>query len=111
MSKLHTPVFRTAISGFNKTDVNMYIAKLARDFGEQKAELEEKASRTDAVLAELESANAANAALAEQLPALKAENERIKAENERMKAQLSDVSALLENALNSIKTALSDTDN
>ena len=101
MSKLHTPVFRTAISGFNKTDANMYIAKLARDFGEQKAELEEKASRTDALSAELECANAA-------VSQKNAELDAIKTENERMKAQIAQISALLENALDSVKAVLAD---
>ena len=103
MSKAQTPVFRTAISGFNKTDVNMYIAKLARDFGEQKAALEEKAAKTDDVLAELEAANAAMAAQTEQLA-------KLEAENERMRTQLSNVSLLLENALDSVKSSLSDAD-
>lgn len=113
MYKAHTPVFRTAISGFNKTDVNMYIAKLARDFGEQSEqmkneiaelkvklpELEEKAGTAERTAAELESANAAIAEKDAQLEAFKAENERIKSE-------LKEALSLINGARDSVKTIL-----
>lgn len=96
MQKQHTPVFRTAVGGFNKTDVNMYIARLARDFGEQSAALkeqlasfEEKAAMTDTVCAELEVQ---------------------KAKNELLMAQVAELTALLTKTKDSLRAVCDELD-
>ena len=55
MDKTSSPVFRTAINGFNRADVNSYIAALAADTASKLSELEEKIKKLES---ELEAANA-----------------------------------------------------
>ncbi len=55
MDKVTSPAFRTAtVGGFNKSDVNEYIAKLSRDFDEKKTELEKEIEDLKARLAKAE---------------------------------------------------------
>ncbi len=54
MDKKISPAFRTSLSGFNKADVNDYIAKLSNEFDEKNTELEKEAER---LKAELEKVN------------------------------------------------------
>ena len=91
----------------------MYIAKLARDFGEQSEqmkneiaelkiklpELEEKANTAERTATELASANAALAEKDSQLEALKAENER-------MRNELKEALSLINGARDSVKMIL-----
>lgn len=91
----------------------MYIAKLARDFGEQSEqmkaeiaelkvklpELEEKASAAEHISAELEGANAAIAQKDKKL-------EELRAENERIKTELAEALSLINGARDSVKVIL-----
>ncbi len=54
MDKKLSPAFRTSLSGFNKADVNEYIAKLSNEFDEKNTELEKE---IESLKAELEKVN------------------------------------------------------
>ena len=72
MDKTHSPAFRTSIGGFNKTDVNAYIAKLSLDFDERTSALEAEVER---LKAELDKSSALLKAASERTEADKAVND------------------------------------
>lgn len=63
MDRKYSPAFRTAINGFNRTDVNDYISRMSAEFDEKTAELEEKIKKLKSKLREAEElAESANSA-------------------------------------------------
>ena len=105
MDNSTTPVFKTAVSGFNKSDVNAYIAKLGRDFDEQKKELKKEIEDLKACLAENESKSALKA------EASSANDDSLKAELERANELISALSKELEDAKLEAEILKGDLDN
>lgn len=124
MNDAKSPAFRSAVGGFNKKDVNDYIARLCRDYDESITDLEEKIKALTSELDktreelsdaadklseltesrekeakqqtsdELERANNLIAAQNEQLTAQKEENDSLRAELEAAKSKLDGFTAL-----------------
>ncbi len=84
MDKKISPAFRTSLSGFNKADVNDYIAKLSNEFDEKNTELEKEIER---LKAELENTK----------ELLSAEKEKLEASESRLSDD-SELSCKLEDA-------------
>ena len=107
MHDVKSPVFRTAVGGFNKKDVNEYIARLCLDCDTTVAELEKsledaktrydelvEANEKEAIRKEskeLTKANNVISAQNEQLESLKAENTALRDELDALKARLTDL--------------------
>lgn len=120
MDKKNSPMFRMAINGFNKSDVNDYIAHMAKECDEKVTALEDEISKLKAKLEDAEEASAAIpvatepdtvksealthaeciiASQTEQLDVQKAEIERLSAElasaNEKL-TKYSDIEAKID---------------
>lgn len=98
MKNKGAPVFRGAMGGFNKKDVNEYIAGLARDFEKREVEKEEEISALEAKIAELDGKlSEANETgkVAEDLEKSLSEAEAvIAAQNEKLSAYADEVKSL-----------------
>ncbi|MBQ8249288.1 MAG: hypothetical protein IJY93_05330 [Clostridia bacterium] len=94
MDKVTSPAFRTAtVGGFNKSDVNEYIAKLGRDFDEKKTELEKE---IEALKSSLEESKSKSEAVTDKAPS--EDNDAIKEELERANALIEEQTKQLEEA-------------
>lgn len=108
MANSASPAFRTAISGYNKADVNEYILKLNTECGKGLADKDEEIAslkseleaanaalnntkNTEELEKELESANNVIAAQTEQLEALKRELDEAKEELSLVKSELDHI--------------------
>ncbi len=110
MNDVKSPVFRTAMGGFNKKDVNEYIAKLCQDYDTAVLELEDQLADAKAKLDEIAESNAREAekqaseemlkannlisAQNEQIDSLKGEKVALQAELDSLKAKLGDFETL-----------------
>ncbi len=110
MNDVKSPVFRTSMGGFNKKDVNEYIARLCQDYDARVLELEDQLADAKAKLDEVTENNAKEAekqaseelqrannlivAQNEQIDTLKGEKESLQGELDSLKARLGDFEAL-----------------
>ncbi len=86
-----TILFRGAIGGYNKADVNRYIARTDESNKEEKRQLQ---SRIDTLQKELDLARTEQETAEARVAALAAEKEALAAENETLTARLADMAEL-----------------